>query len=164
MKLRLNLGSRRYNKMKKKKTLKPSRKTNQGTSLQTKIKTNSKIATNQDQISGLTAIIATTPITSSKDDPTQGTMPTETRWPASSANGKVTVRRNAGKGSMPINLAWTQTVKTFGRKSIPPKMGHKFNPSRSSIFNSELDGTPTSSFRRHSSNYYESMCCLNDYL
>jgi len=65
--------------MKKKKTLKPSRKTNQGTSLHTKIKTNSKIATNQDQISGLTAIIATTPITSSKDDPTQGTMPTETR-------------------------------------------------------------------------------------
>jgi len=56
--------------------------------------------------------------------------------------------------------ASTPMVRLFGQRSIPLMPGPRSNPSRSRIFSSELDGTPTSSSCRHSSVDYEFVRCF----
>jgi hypothetical protein len=91
----------------------------------------------------------------------QATTPTETKQLAFSARNWATGRRIAERGSTQINPVWTQAVKLSGLKLTLLTMGHQSRLSRTRIFNSELDGTPTSSSCRHSSNHYEFVCCFN---
>jgi hypothetical protein len=79
---------------------------------------------------------------------------TATRSRAFSAESKATVKRIAERGSTLTSHAWTPMVNLSGQKSTRLKPVYQSRPSRIRIFNSELDGTPTSSSCRHSSDYY----------
>ncbi len=93
--------------------------------------------------------------------PVQATTLIETKRLASSARNWATGKKTAERESTPTNHVWMQAVKLSGLKLTLPKMGHQSRLSRTRIFNSELDGTPTSSSCLHSSNHYEFVCCFN---
>ncbi len=149
-------ASRPFNKRKMRTVWKPLPKTVKRTSPHqiNKIK--------DSRIAKTTARRTTTgTITSSNLDLIQETTPTRTRWPVFSAGNKDTGRTNAERGSTPTSPAWTWAVNHSGQKLTLLRMVFQSRPSRTRIFSSELDGTPTSSSCRHSSNYYEFVCGFN---
>jgi len=91
----------------------------------------------------------------------QATTPIETKRLASSARNWATGKKTAERESTPTNPVWMLAVKLSGLKLTLPIMMHQSRLSRTRIFNSELDGTPTSSSCRHSSNHNEFVCCFN---
>ena len=90
--------------------------------------------------------------------------PTRTGRRASTARGRVTVKKSVANVKRPINLAWTPTVVRSGPRSTPrrpTRLTTWTSPlSRSRIFSEELDGTPTSSSPSHSSADFEFVCHL----
>jgi hypothetical protein len=92
-------------------------------------------------------------------------MPTETKKFAFSAKYLTTIRRNAASESTPTSHVSTPMDAHSGRRSMLPQTTTKVkicqHQSRlSRIFNTELDGTPTSSSSRHSADHYEFVCHL----
>jgi hypothetical protein len=84
----------------------------------------------------------------------------------SSARSPITVRRSVERGSLPTNPVWTPMDARSGPRSMPlqitTRTSHRQHQSRlSRIFNTELDGTPTSSSTHHSADHYEFVCHFN---
>jgi hypothetical protein len=100
-------------------------------------------------------------LTNSKLD----TNPIETSRFACSAKSRIIAKRSVASASMPTSRVSTPMVTLSGPKSTllltltQVRTPHQSSPLR--IFNSELDGTPTSSSIRHSATNYESVYHLN---
>jgi hypothetical protein len=102
-----------------------------------------------------------TPASSPKE-----TIPTGISKSACSAKSQITARKSVANGLPPISLVSTLMDAHSGQKSMQPPtpIQVKTNLLQSSplrIFNSELDGTPTSSSTCHSANNYEFVCHLH---
>jgi len=115
------------------------------------------------------------PATTTRTTPTPGEIPLNklirrvtiliaTSKFVSSARSLITVRRSVERGSMPTNPVWTPIDARSGPRSMPLQITTRTNQHRSRlsrIFNTELDGTPTSSSTRHSADHYEFVCHFN---
>ncbi len=155
MRPRPHPGSKLSNRRKKRTMLRPYHNTDKRSSHR---QTNKIEANKIIKITTRKTTIYT--ITSNNGGRIWATTPTGTKWLASSNRNKVINRRIAERGSTPTSPAWTWAVNLFGLKLTLQRMVPQSKPSRTRIFNSELDGTPTLSSCRLSSNYYEFVCCF----
>ncbi len=95
----------------------------------------------------------------------RATTPTATSRSASSAIFPTTVRWTARRELLPTSPAWTPVVARSGPRSMPLQTTKTsswlLQSNLCRIFNSELDGTPTSSSLCHSATNYESVFHLH---